>query len=63
MVFPPAAFVIPGQSRPNNGVAEFTLGLAEGKTRGPAYAPGIHVVSAEQHERRGWRGQARTSPA
>jgi len=30
-------------SRSKNGVAEFTLGLAEGKTRGLAYVPGIHV--------------------
>jgi hypothetical protein len=28
-----------GHSRSKNGVAEFTLGLAEGKTRGLAYVP------------------------
>jgi hypothetical protein len=32
-----------GRSRPKNGIAEFTLRLAEGKTRGLAYVPGIHV--------------------
>ena len=35
-----------GHSRSKNGVAEFTLGLAEGKTRGLAYVPAIQVLSA-----------------
>jgi hypothetical protein len=33
-----------GHGRSKNGVAEFTLGLAEGKTRGLAYVPAIHVL-------------------
>ena len=33
----------PVHSRSKNGVAEFTLGLAEGKTRGLAYGLAIHV--------------------
>jgi hypothetical protein len=41
-----------GHSRSKNGVAEFTLGLAEGKTRGLAYVPAIHVFAAAR-ERRG----------
>jgi len=36
---------MPGHSRPKDGVAEPVLGLAEGKTRGLAYVPGIHVFS------------------
>ena len=32
-----------GHSRSKNGVAEFTLGLAEGKTRGLSI-PAIHVL-------------------
>jgi hypothetical protein len=32
-----------GHSRSRDGVAEFTLGLAEGKTRGLAYVPAIQV--------------------
>ena len=32
-----------GHSRSKNGVAEFTLGLAEGKTRGLAYVPAVRV--------------------
>ena len=36
-----------GPSHSKTGVAEFTLGLAEGKTRGLAYVPAIHVVLAE----------------
>jgi hypothetical protein len=35
-----------GHSRSKNGVAEFTLGLAEAKTRGLAYVPAIHVFLA-----------------
>ena len=35
-----------GHSRSKNGVAEFTLGLAKGKTRGLAHVPAIHVFSA-----------------
>jgi hypothetical protein len=35
--------VMAGHSRSKNGVAEFTLGLAEGKTRGLAYVPAIHA--------------------
>jgi hypothetical protein len=35
-----------GRSRSKNGVAEFTLALAEGKTRGLAYVPAIHVFAA-----------------
>ena len=37
--------VMAGHSRSKNGVAEFTLGLAEGKTRGLAYVPAIHVFA------------------
>ena len=37
--------VMAGHSRPKDGVAEPVLGLAEGKTRGLAYVPGIHVFS------------------
>jgi hypothetical protein len=33
-----------GLSRSKNGVAEFTLGLAEGKTRGLAFGPGHDIV-------------------
>jgi hypothetical protein len=40
-------FVMAGHSRSKNGVVEFTLGLAEGKTRGLAYVPAIHVLLAE----------------
>ena len=40
--------VMAGQSRSKNGVAEFILGLAEGKTRGLAYVPAIHVFAARQ---------------
>jgi len=38
-------------SRSKNGVAEFTLGLAEGKTRGLAYVAAIHVL---QQARKTW---------
>jgi hypothetical protein len=38
-------------SRSKNGVAEFTLGLAEGKTRGLAYVAAIYVLA--KIERRG----------
>jgi hypothetical protein len=37
---------MPAHSRSKNGVAEFTLGLAEGKTRGLAYVAGTHVFPA-----------------
>jgi hypothetical protein len=40
-----------GHSRSKNGVAEFTLGLAEGKTRGLAYVPAIHAFC---HARKTW---------
>jgi hypothetical protein len=40
----PFSDVMAGHSRSKNGVAEFTLGLAEGKTRGLAYVPAIHVL-------------------
>jgi hypothetical protein len=39
----PFSNVMAGHSRSKNGVAEFTLGLAEGKTRGLAYVPAIHA--------------------
>jgi hypothetical protein len=39
-----------GHSRSKNGVAEFTLGLAEGKTRGLAYVPAIHVFAAAKKD-------------
>jgi hypothetical protein len=42
--------VMAGHSRSKNGVAEFTLGLAEGKTRGLAYAPAIHVLLNRRKE-------------
>jgi hypothetical protein len=38
--------VIAGHSRSKTGVAEFTLGLAKGKTQGLAYVPAIHVLLA-----------------
>jgi hypothetical protein len=37
-----------GHSRSKNGVVEFILGLAEGKTRGLAYVPAIHVFGLER---------------
>jgi hypothetical protein len=46
-----------GHSRSKNGVAEFTLGLAEGKTRGLADVPRIHVFLSRR------RGCAGTSLA
>jgi hypothetical protein len=33
-------------SRPKDGAAEFTLGLAEGKTPGLAYVPAFQVLPA-----------------
>jgi hypothetical protein len=39
-------------SRSKNGVAEFTLGLAEGKTRGLAYVPAVHLFSPQDVDAR-----------
>jgi len=45
-----SGFVMAGHSCSKNGVAEFTLGLAEGKTRGLAFVPAIHVLAASKDE-------------
>jgi hypothetical protein len=40
--------VMPGHSRPKDGVASL------------AYVPGIHIFTAAHHQRRGWPVQARS---
>src|ERR1700692_2082773 len=57
-----------GHSRSKNGVAEFTLGLAKGKTRGLASVPAIRVFSAARSKKdvdarmRGHDGVSLTGP-
>jgi hypothetical protein len=46
-----------------DGVAEPVLGLAEGKTRGLAYVPAIHVFDIHKEARRGCRAGKFAQPA